>query len=390
VNSQEGGYMLEKPDYTNSIVNLMNSIGQSSGVSSPYPALEYDSLGSLQESKNIVLLIVDGLGYNYLREYGADSLLKRNLKESISSVYLPTTGAAITSIMTGVAPQQHAVTGWFVYLKEYGLVSRILPYSNTVDYNNLGVDISNVVDVRSIFHGIEREYSLILTKTIVDSVFTKNLTGTANRLEYFGIDQFFSQIRNTITTTTEKTYTYGYWPDFDGVSHILGSKSQDAQDQLHEFDRYLTSFIESIEGTDTTVIVTGDHGFDDVDPAQVIYTHDHPKLMDYIVMPFCGDTRSVYAYVRPSKIEQFERYVHNELGESCDLFPSSELIDEGWFGLFEPHPRLQERIGDYTLIMREGYAMMNCFPGLEPLKMIGHHGGASADEMYVPLIVIEP
>ncbi|MCK5265706.1 MAG: hypothetical protein KAR03_08870, partial [Candidatus Thorarchaeota archaeon] len=65
--------MLEKPDYTNSIVNLMSSIGQASGVTSPYSPLEFDSLGTLEESKNIVLLIMDGLGYNYLREYGKDS-----------------------------------------------------------------------------------------------------------------------------------------------------------------------------------------------------------------------------------------------------------------------------------------------------------------------------
>ncbi|MGY5880060.1 MAG: alkaline phosphatase family protein [Candidatus Thorarchaeota archaeon] len=382
--------MLEKPDYTNSIVNLMSSIGQASGVTSPYSPLEFESLGSLNDVKNIVLLIVDGIGYNYLREYGGGSLLKKNLKESISSVYLPSTGSAITSVMTGVAPQQHAVTGWFVYLKEFGLVSRILPYSNTIDYNNLGVDISNVVDVQSVFRDINRDYSLVLTETIFDSVFTKNLTGNANRLKYSGIDQFFSQIKNTITSSARNSYIYGYYPDFDAVSHILGSRSQDAQDQLHEFDKHLTSFVESIEGTDTTIIVTGDHGFDDVDPTQVIYTRNHAELNDYLIMPFCGDTRSVYAYVRPRKVEQFERYVEKEFGDACDIFPSSDLVDEGWFGLFEPHPRLLDRIGDYTLIFREGHAMMNCFPGVEPFEMMGHHGGASADEMYVPLIVIEP
>ncbi|TFG97636.1 hypothetical protein E4H12_08095, partial [Candidatus Thorarchaeota archaeon] len=238
--------LLEKPDYSNSIVNLMSSIGHASGVASPYSPLDYDFLNTLSETQNIVLLIVDGLGYNYLREYGQDSLLKNNLKESISSVYLPTTGSAITSIMTGGAPQQHAVTGWFVYLKEYGLVSRILPYSNTVDYNNLGVDISNVVNVPSIFQEINREYSLVLTQTIVDSVFTKNLTGNANRLQYSGINQFFSQIRNSITNSSEKKYIYGYWPDFDAVSHILSSRSQDAQDKLYEFDGHLATFVESL------------------------------------------------------------------------------------------------------------------------------------------------
>ncbi|MGY5860270.1 MAG: alkaline phosphatase family protein [Candidatus Thorarchaeota archaeon] len=381
--------MLEKPDYSNSIVNLMSSIGFASGVISPYSPLDYDSLNTLSETKNIVLLIVDGLGYNYLREYGGDSILKKNLKESISSVYLPSTGSAITSILTGVAPQQHAVTGWFVYLKEIGLMSRILPYSNTVDYNNLGADISHIVDIRSILEGMNRDYSLVLTETIVDSVFTKNLARNANRLSYSDTDQFFSQIRSTIASSTKGSYVYGYWPDFDATSHILGSRSQDAQEQLQIFDSKLSKFVESLEGSDTTIIVTGDHGFDDVGPTQSIYTCDHPQLLEYLVMPLCGDTRSVYAYIRPTKSQQFERYINNEFGELCDIFPSSTLVDEGWFGLSEPHPRLLDRIGDYTLIFKEGNAMLNCFPGQEKLKMLGHHGGASADEMYVPLCVID-
>jgi len=50
---------------------------------------------------------------------------------------------------------------------------------------------------------------------------------------------------------------------------------------------------------------------------------------------------------------------------------------------------LKDRVGDYTIMLNEGYAIMNCFPGVEPFHMLGHHGGASADEMYVPLCVID-
>ena len=60
--------MQTRPDYTNNIVNLMSSIGAASGVTSPYSPLT--SLDTLKESKNIVLMIVDGLGYNYLQKYG--------------------------------------------------------------------------------------------------------------------------------------------------------------------------------------------------------------------------------------------------------------------------------------------------------------------------------
>jgi hypothetical protein len=74
----------------------MSSIGHASGVTSPYTPLEFGSLSELGDTENIVILIVEGLGYNYLREFGGGSILKKKLKESISSVYLPTTGSAIT------------------------------------------------------------------------------------------------------------------------------------------------------------------------------------------------------------------------------------------------------------------------------------------------------
>ena len=101
--------MQTKPDYSNNIVNLMSSIGEASGVSSPYAPL--DSLESLRESKNIVLMIVDGLGYNYLQKYGRGTTLQKNLKGSITSVFPPSTGSAITSFLSGLPPQQHGVIG---------------------------------------------------------------------------------------------------------------------------------------------------------------------------------------------------------------------------------------------------------------------------------------
>ena len=58
--------MIAKPDYTGkSIVNLCSSILSACGVSSPYNPLESDTLDSLPEYDNIVLLIIDGLGYDY-------------------------------------------------------------------------------------------------------------------------------------------------------------------------------------------------------------------------------------------------------------------------------------------------------------------------------------
>lgn len=378
--------MQARPDYSNSIVNLMSSIGAASGVSSPYSSL--DSLSHLKESKNIVLLIVDGLGYNYLRQYGRDTTLHKNLKSSLTSVFPPSTGSAITSFLSGLPPQQHAVIGWYVHLKEYGLVSRILPYTNAVDGNVIDVPISRVIDVKGIFNDIKREYSMIYDHHIVDSVYTRNLSGRARRIGYSDIDTFFSSIRGVLSKTKKQSYIYSYWPTLDSISHILGCESPEANEHLHEFDGKLQTFIESIAGSDTTLILTADHGFNDVSLEDVIYTRDHPKLMDCLSLPVCGDTRTGFCYVRPLKVTDFERYIENDLHGICNLQKSEDMIRDGWFGFNDPHPMLQHRVGDYTLTFNEGYALLNCFTGLEPPEMRGHHGGVSSDEMNVPLIVI--
>lgn len=379
--------MQTKPDYSNNIINLMSSIGEASGVTSPYSPL--DSLEYLKESKNILLMIVDGLGYNYLQKYGRGTTLQKNLKGSITSVFPPSTGSAITSFLSGLPPQQHGVIGWYVHLKEYGLVSRILPYTNAIDGNVIDTPISRVIDVKGIFSDIEREYSMIYDHHIVDSEFTINLAGRARRIGYSDIDTFFSSIKSAISKTKEQSYIYSYWPTLDSVSHFLGSESPEAKEHLMEFDGKLQSFVETLTGSDTTLLITADHGFNDVPLENVVYTRDHPKLMESLILPVCGDTRTGFCYVRPSKVSTFERYIEDDLGRSCNLHKSEDLIQDGWFGLYDAHPMLPDRVGDYTLTFNEGHALLNCFPGFEPPEMRGHHGGVSSDEMNVPLIVID-
>jgi hypothetical protein len=382
--------MTMKPDYTNSIVNLMSSILLAGGVQSPYAPLEESSLSGLSDADNIVLLVIDGLGFNYLKANGSKTYLARHLRQSITSVFPPSTGSAMTSIYTGLAPQQHASTGWWVYLKEFGLVSRILLYSNAIDYNVLGESISHVIDVTPLPPQMTREYTAVLGNQIIDSEFTRHVVRNAKRVGYeYKMDELFIALNSSIKESAKDKYIQAYWPSLDEVNHILGPSSAEAHDHLLLLDAKIRTFAESLEGSSTTLIITSDHGFIDVPKTNSILVQDHPELLDCLVLPICGDTRSVFCYVRPWHIDKFEDYVQNEFGDICEMHRSTELVDQGWFGLFDENPRLFNRIGDYTLIFKEGFALLNVFPGRPPPEMLGHHGGATADEMLVPLIVID-
>ena len=65
------------------------------------------------------------------------------------------------------------------------------------------------------------------------------------------------------------------------------------------------------------------------------------------------------------------------------------LVDEGWFGPGEPHPRFDERIGDVALVMRGHYTVKDWITGESRSLHIGNHGGTHEDEMSIPLILEE-
>ncbi|MFW9977916.1 MAG: alkaline phosphatase family protein [Candidatus Thorarchaeota archaeon] len=379
--------MSTKPEYQGgSIVNLMRDIAEASGVSTPYAKLSSTHLANLQDSENIVLMIIDGLGYNYLQKHGSGSILRKSLKDSMTSVFLPSTGSAITTFLTGLAPQQHAITGWYVHLPEYGLVSRYLPFTNMIDGNLIGIPISNTIDVDPLLPRMNRKVFSVMGNRIIDSVYTRYMTGTTQREGYTGSRDFFRSIERAISTPG-RTYTHAYWPELDSIAHLLGVGSAEAIEHLQEFTQMLDTFLEQQENT--TFILTGDHGFNDTREGGVIYMHDHPLLQDLLTLPVCGDTRTAFCYVKPSQIAEFERYVEKNLADSCDIYESQKLIDEGWFGLFDVNRRLRGRVGDFTLVCKEGHAIVNSFPGIEPYQLKGHHGGMCEDEMLVPLIVID-
>ena len=96
------------PNYKDgSIVNLMGSIMHAFGERSMYGSLRGLDVDTLCRSNSIVLLVLDGLGYEYLQEQDADCFLRTHLHQKITSVFPSTTATGITTFLTGLAPQQH-------------------------------------------------------------------------------------------------------------------------------------------------------------------------------------------------------------------------------------------------------------------------------------------
>ncbi len=377
------------PDYQGgSLVNLMSSlIVALGGEASFYPPLRELPPSSLQERRNLVLIVIDGLGYEYLACAGKGTTLNRYLRGRLTSVFPSTTVTAITTFLTGLAPQQHALTGWHIYFEELGWVMAILPFRPRQAAARVSCTAPLFYPV-PVFDQIGVRSYVVVPSRIIDSPFNAAHCGAAFRRPYTTLQEFFRTVARTVCKNEQGKYVYGYYPELDRLAHDHGIGSYEVLSHLTQLDAAFGGFLDSIEGSSTTVIVTADHGFIDSPLDRHIELADHPVLAETLRLPLCGEPRAAYCYVHPEKRKQFERYVETELAGEAILLPSAALIEQGYFGSGPCHPRLRQRIGDYTLVMKENYVIKDWLPGEKRYTHIGVHGGLSVEEMYVPLIAV--
>ncbi|MFH0875354.1 MAG: alkaline phosphatase family protein [archaeon] len=373
-----------KPDYNGgSLVNLMSTISLSFNKIQKYKPLNILAPKELTK-KNTILIILDGLGYNYLMQHGDGTVFEKHLKGKITSVFPSTTASAITTFITGTAPMQHAITGWFMHLKEIGAIAKILPFNLRVggpQLTQLGILRSEIFREKKFACKIDAKSYIITSLKIkkAENIKEKNITIRG----YNSINGFFEKILFASKKPGRK-YIYAYWPDFDTNCHEYGVSSRETLRHFFMLAKKTELLLRKIKNSD--VIITADHGLIDTPKEKCIFLNKHKKLYDCLTMPVCGDARCTYCYVRPDKVKEFTDYVENHLFFCCSLHKSEDLIKENYYGLFTPNKKLHERIGDFVLIAKDNYVLRDIIPGQKFKFLIGNHGGVSEDEMLVPLI----
>lgn len=370
----------------------MSSIKRELGGSYQYAPLSgFDT--SCMADQNVLLMIIDGLGYEYLKKHGKGSFLYENLRAKMTSVFPATTAAALTTLATGVAPQQHAITGWFMYLKEIGMVTTILPFTSRAGGFKLdkrNIKFNDIFSEKTLFEDTEVSSICILHKAYSYSECSQATHRGAEIRSFATLKGFFKKIRKALRFKGNRKFVYAYWDGFDAICHKQGTESKAAEDHFHKLDKGIAALFDFLKNKNTTVIVTADHGLIDVrESDKVVDLANHLEFVETLAMPLSGEPRAVYCFVRPHKVDKFIGYVETVFKGCCDMYRSEDLINENWFGLFNPSPRLWERIGDYILVMKDNYIMKDHVLGENRHPLIGNHGGLSQEELFVPLIVVE-
>ncbi|MCP8314622.1 MAG: alkaline phosphatase family protein [archaeon] len=351
----------------------------------------------------IVLLVVDSMGYkNFLNPPIKDSTLKILSDNSkiipITSTFPSTTTTALTTINTGVMPQEHGMIGYTMYLKEYGLIANMVDFTPAYDYK-WGILLEMGLDPKE-FLGVETIYEILNKKGIKPYAITRHKESGLSRMHHTGAKVFnyinssdlFVILRKLLESEiNEEIYTYAYWDLLDAISHIYGPSSEEALAELKSFlYSYKNEFIDKLKpevAKETLLMITADHGQSEVLEENTIFASDHPELMNKLWIPPTGDSRAAFLYVKQGEMDGVKDYIHRNIKDKLLVLDSNEAIRDGLFGFGPYNKKIIDRVGDLIMLPYSNYSFAYRHRGAErEFIMRGSHGGLSEDEMFVPFI----
>jgi len=359
------------------------------GAKSACPPLQHPALDDLESTRTVILLIIDGMGCAQLEQHAPHGWFRQNQIMTLSSVFPSATTSAITTYLTGVPPVVHGLTGWHIAAPEVNGIVTPLPLTMRVRSGEaLEQDVlaARLFTASSGMDTLDRHTIALQPSYIIDSPYSRHHAGQAERIGWRSYDELFASLADCLQAE-RRQFVYAYIPDLDALMHHRGTGHPRCHELINELEQRCAAFAATLAPHAAKLLVCADHGQQDVPPPRMLCLDDFPELADSLQQPLSGEPRVAFCHVKPACRQQFQALAEQQLGHAAWCIPSRTLLDEGWFGPGPAHPKLAARIGDFTLLMKDDWGLLDLVEGERRPTLLGNHGGLSPAEMLVPLIV---
>lgn len=332
----------------------------------------------LSEARQVVLLVVDGLGWEQMLEHRAELPTLCGAEGGpVTSVAPTTTATALTSITTGRTPAEHGVLGYRMALPPAS-AGGPRPVLNVLRWS-AGGDLRALLPARSLqrFTPFEAPGVPVVTRAeFTSSGFTAvHLSGT--RITGWRMPSTLVVGVHRLLAAGEP-FVYAYYDGIDKVAHEYGLGEQYAA-ELRAVDRMVGDLVGGLP-PGAALVVTSDHGQVDV-PGMAILPG--PEIMAHISL-LSGEGRFRWLHARPGAADDLAKAAEEAFGDEAWVKTREQIVDEGWFG-GPLRPEAADRLGDVALVARAPVAFLDpADPG--ETRLLARHGSLTSAEMYVPLI----
>lgn len=336
-----------------------------------------DTLG-IGSCRQVVALLVDGLGWNLLQSHPdlAPTLLSLS-GSPISASFPTTTPVGLGSFGTGLLPGSHGLVGASFWLPESDEILSPLHWGE----RPLPVAVQ---PEPTVFEQVAR--AGVTMSTVSPAAYEQSgLTRAVLRGPvYVPSEDLDSRVRevDAILARGEASFTYVYWFELDRIGHEFGVDSDQWRAALSRVDDLVARLVDVLP-SDAVLVVTADHGMVDCPVDLRIQLEDDPRLLRDVTA-IAGEPRARHIYTRAGAAADVLATWSGILGTRVQVMSRVQVIESGLLGPVEPS--LSERLGD-VMAVAVGSTMLASRVDSTVSRLIGQHGALTDDEVRIPAVV---
>lgn len=368
------------PDYERSALGAINAVLSHYGAEfrhAPLPMLE-ERLQSA--GRNLVFMILDGLGIEVLKRHAApDGFFRRHLLGELSPVFPCTTVAAMSSYYSAQSPAEHGWLGWSLFFKEYGRA--VDAFLNRDSFTHAPVQpppAYTLMPYEGIFDALQRA-----------GVECKSISPFPT--PFCSCGQIAADFQQQLAVVGElcarpgRRFIMDYFTEPDELMHRLGPSDERVGALIREMEAQTARAFEM--WPDTTLVLTADHGMTDI--GRILYIDEMPELMELLILQPFIESRAASFFVKKGKEALFEQRFRDRLGHDFLLMNHDQALEK-LFGPGKPHPKTLDFVGDFMALGISDAMLESRGRGQSHVKRFkGQHAGLTRDEMRIPLIVAQ-
>jgi hypothetical protein len=325
----------------------------------------------LREAKAVVLLVLDGVGWDAIGEHG-DVLptLTGMSGGPVSTIVPSTTAAGLTSIVTGLTPAEHGILGY--RMRVGGEVLNILQWRTAA--GEKGPDPVQV-QPHEAFCG--QDIPQVTRAEFAGTGFTGAHLRTGRLLGWRTSAVLVERCRRLVTAG--ERFVYAYYDGVDKVAHEFGLRDGYFAAELRYVDRLVADLLAVLPPW-CALAVTADHGQVHVGPEGM---RDLDAVAGHVAA-YAGEGRFRTLFARSGSARRLVEVAREAYGDEAWVMTREEIWASGWLGA-QPSPTVQGRLGDVVIAARAPVAYI-APDAPQEAKLIGCHGSLTAAEMRVPLL----
>jgi Type I phosphodiesterase / nucleotide pyrophosphatase len=358
------------------LADLAGSVLASLGARS-----EPNPLG-LPDADRVCLLVVDGMGWELLRDHQAAAPFLSELAMTgrpLTAGFPATTATSLASLGTGRPPGQHGVLGYQVAVPGEGRLLNALRWDQRVDPVEWqpGSTIferaarAGISAFRVAHHALGSTGLSVATMRGADVVPADTLGAL--------VAEAAAALRGT-----DRGLAMVYHGELDATGHVFGCTSDAWRYHLGHVDKLAEQLAGALP-PGTALYVTADHGMVDVPDQDRVDADELPALRDGVAL-LGGEPRARHVYTEPGAAGDVLAAWREILGPRAWVASRDEAIADGWFGPVAPE--MAPRIGDVIVAPAGPSAVVATQAEPRESALVGMHGSLTSADQLVPLLAL--